>query len=40
MIKKMVERTGLALVLAASMLAAACGDEGSAEKAGQNAGQT
>jgi hypothetical protein len=39
MIKKTAERTGLALVLAASMLAAACGDEGSAEKAGQKAGQ-
>ncbi len=39
MIKKMAERTGLALVLAGSLLAVACGEENSAEKAGQQAGK-
>lgn len=35
----MAERMGLVLVLAGSMLAAACGEENSAEKVGQQAGK-
>ena len=39
MFKKMTERIGLVLILAGSMLAAACGEENSAEKVGQQAGK-